>query len=257
MLLYCIDESGDHSLAKIDPQYPVFVLGGVIARPDYIKGELRQQVDRLKVRHFGDHRLNLHTADIVRHRAGFERLKDRHALAAFLADLGLLVRASEVTAVACAIRKDWHIRVYRAAALDPYLLALEVIAERFCLELENRGEVGCICAESRGEVLDSQLRLAWSILKARGSLHLSARRISRRISGIEFLTKKDLHPGLELADLFVSPVARHVIGRPAKPDWEIVKSKLLRGPEGAVDGYGLIVLPAKEEGQDPRCSSQP
>jgi hypothetical protein len=30
-----LDESGDHSLTVIDPQYPVFVLGGVIVDPQY------------------------------------------------------------------------------------------------------------------------------------------------------------------------------------------------------------------------------
>jgi hypothetical protein len=37
-----IDESGDHSLAVIDPQYPIFVLGGVIVDSDYAAGELTE-----------------------------------------------------------------------------------------------------------------------------------------------------------------------------------------------------------------------
>ncbi|KJV92878.1 DUF3800 domain-containing protein [Rickettsia bellii] len=30
MHILFIDESGDHNLTKIDPSYPIFVLGGVI-----------------------------------------------------------------------------------------------------------------------------------------------------------------------------------------------------------------------------------
>jgi len=30
-----LDESGDHNLSIIDPQYPLFVLGGVIVDMDY------------------------------------------------------------------------------------------------------------------------------------------------------------------------------------------------------------------------------
>jgi len=257
MLLLCIDESGDHSLIKIDPQYPVFVLGGVIGHADHIEVTLRERVRTLKVTHFGHDQVHLHTADIVRHRAGFERLKDPRALTGFISDLGALVLESEVTAVACAIRKDWHIRRYTTAALDPYLLALEVIAERFCLELESRGEIGKIYAESRGDALDNQLRIAWQILCVRGTRYISARRLMKRVVDVRFLTKHDQHPGVEMADLIVSPVARHVIGRPSKPDWDIVQSKLRKGPGGSADGYGLVVLPTKEEGQDPRCSSQP
>lgn len=31
MKVLYLDESGDHSLEVVDPQYPVFVLGGIIA----------------------------------------------------------------------------------------------------------------------------------------------------------------------------------------------------------------------------------
>lgn len=34
-LVLFLDESGDHSLGKIDPQYPVFVLCGVIMEEQY------------------------------------------------------------------------------------------------------------------------------------------------------------------------------------------------------------------------------
>jgi len=30
-----LDESGDHSLTRIDPQYPMFVLGGIIVDREY------------------------------------------------------------------------------------------------------------------------------------------------------------------------------------------------------------------------------
>jgi hypothetical protein len=33
-----LDESGDHNLSVIDPQYPLFVLGGIIVDQDYAKG---------------------------------------------------------------------------------------------------------------------------------------------------------------------------------------------------------------------------
>ena len=39
-----LDESGDHSLRVIDPQYPMFVLGGVIVDRDYAENELDERV---------------------------------------------------------------------------------------------------------------------------------------------------------------------------------------------------------------------
>jgi hypothetical protein len=40
MLVLFLDESGDHSLDKIDPQYSVFVLGGCIVDLEYHDGHM-------------------------------------------------------------------------------------------------------------------------------------------------------------------------------------------------------------------------
>ncbi len=39
MKVLFLDESGDHNLSVIDPQYPMFVLGGVIVDKAYAEGE--------------------------------------------------------------------------------------------------------------------------------------------------------------------------------------------------------------------------
>jgi hypothetical protein len=71
-----LDESGDHNLAVIDPQYPLFVLGGVVMDKEYAEGELAQRLNDFKRKHFGRTGIVLHTADIVRNRNGFERMKE-------------------------------------------------------------------------------------------------------------------------------------------------------------------------------------
>ena len=43
-----LDESGDHSLDVIDPQYPMFVLGGVLMDMSYAQNELEQKVRAFK-----------------------------------------------------------------------------------------------------------------------------------------------------------------------------------------------------------------
>lgn len=37
--------------------------------------------------------------------------------------------------VACAVRKDEHLARYGIAALDPYMLSLDILVERFCFEI--------------------------------------------------------------------------------------------------------------------------
>jgi hypothetical protein len=45
MKVLFLDESGDHNLLKIDPQYPLFVLGGVIMDQGYAEDELPREMD--------------------------------------------------------------------------------------------------------------------------------------------------------------------------------------------------------------------
>ncbi len=76
MKLMFLDESGDHNLTIIDPQYPVFVLGGVIVDQEYAQGEMDDRVRRFKLDLFGRDDLILHTGDITRNRSGFERMQE-------------------------------------------------------------------------------------------------------------------------------------------------------------------------------------
>ncbi|HEY3761930.1 MAG TPA: DUF3800 domain-containing protein [Verrucomicrobiae bacterium] len=53
MKVLFLDESGDHNLTVIDPQYPLFVLGGVIIDKDYAENELTREVNTFKQELFG------------------------------------------------------------------------------------------------------------------------------------------------------------------------------------------------------------
>jgi hypothetical protein len=48
-----LDESGNHDLMESDPQYPVFVLGGVIVDADYADTVLAQKLHSFKLDIFG------------------------------------------------------------------------------------------------------------------------------------------------------------------------------------------------------------
>lgn len=121
MLVLFLDESGDHSLGVIDPQYPMFVLGGVIMDQAYAEGEAEERVRRFKRELFGSEDLVLHTADLTRNRNGFERMAEPAFRQRFYAGLNELMRTLDYQVVACAIRKDAHLRRYGLAAIDPYM----------------------------------------------------------------------------------------------------------------------------------------
>src|ERR1700675_601588 len=48
-----LDESGDHNLAIIDSQYPLFVLGGVIIEQTYAEVKLEGELRQFKRKWFG------------------------------------------------------------------------------------------------------------------------------------------------------------------------------------------------------------
>lgn len=211
-----LDESGDHSLDVIDPQYPMFVLGGVILDMNYAKNELEQKIRTFKKTMFGTEEIILHTADISRNRRGYERMKESNFREEFFNGLNELMRNLNYQVVACAVRKDHHLDHYGLSAVDPYMLALHVLVERFCFEIGDNEDSGLIVAEKRNPTLDHELNLAWLSLKIRGTRFQQAKDIEKRITDLVTRDKKKNIAGLQLADLVVSPIGRHVLGKPEK-----------------------------------------
>jgi len=239
-----LDESGDHNLKKIDPQYPIFVLGGIIVDEDYANSVLTDHLRNFKLKMLGRDDIILHTADITRSKNGFERLTDPAFRSHFYTRLNALMRSLDFKVVACAIRKEVYLGRYGIAAVDPYTLSLNVLIERFCLELGDSTDSGYIVAEKRNVVLDSELEQAWLDLKIRGTQNLQALDIKQRILELGLRDKKANIAGLQIADLVVSPIGRFVLGKPTKEDWQIVESKFRQDPiTHRYLGSGLIILP--------------
>lgn len=124
MLVLFLDESGDHSLDKIDPQYPVFVLGGCIVDLDYHDHHMTSELKRYKNDLFGRDDFILHTADINRRRGVFQILTDKDMRERFYRETNRLMAYLDYLVVACAIKKEAHLRRYGLAAMDPYSLCL-------------------------------------------------------------------------------------------------------------------------------------
>lgn len=243
MKILFLDESGDHNLEVIDPQYPMFVLAGVILDQDYAQGELTARLNEFKQNFFGRTDIILHTADITRNRNGFERMKERAFREAFYKGLNELAASLDFKVVACAIRKEEHLARYGVAALDPYMLSLHVLVERFCFEIGNVAGGGIMLAERRNPTLDHELELAFLNLKIQGTRYLQAAQIENRIAALNLRAKSENIAGLQLADLVASPIGRHVLGKKDHEDYRIVEDKFRKDRRGRHAGYGLVVLP--------------
>lgn len=238
-----LDESGDHNLVKIDIQYPMFILGGVIIDEEYLP-ILNKKVNDFKLELFGNKDIILHTADITRNKNGFEKLKQKEFRENFYSKLNILMNELQYSIVACAIKKDEHIEKYGDSAIDPYLLSLNVIVEKFCLYLRHNNELGSIIAEKRDRTLDHELELSWLNLKIRGTKHLKGSEIEDKIESLKLEHKHLNTNALQIADLVVSPIGRYVLGKNLKKDFEIIKSKFLQLSIHQEE-FGLIILPKK------------
>lgn len=247
MKVLFLDESGDHSLDVIDPQYPLFVLGGCILDFHYHENVATPLLETYKQRLFGRSDFILHTADIVRRRGVFRRLTDERFRARFYEETNGLMRQLDYRVVACVIRKDHHLDRYGLVAMDPYLLALRILLERFAFEIaSSAGGVGQVVAEARDETLNNQLRLAWIDIRTSGTEYLSATDVRNRIPELTIRDKASNIAGLQLADLIVSPIGRFVLGKNTRQDWEIIRTKFRTGSGGRFEGFGLVVLPKKK-----------
>lgn len=153
----------------------------------------------------------------------------------------------EYTVIAVVIKKDKHLTQYAEHAADPYMYAFQMLLERFCMELGANLDAGFVCAEKRNRTLDLELMDAWEQLRSggTGAGFASSQRIDARIIGLDLRDKKPNLAGMQLADLVITPVGRHVLQTPEKQDqvqWSVVERKLRR-VNGTYWGMGLIVRP--------------
>ena len=243
-----LDESGDHSLSKVDPQHPIFVLCGVLMDDAYHGTTATSALNSFKQSLFGKTDIILHTLDFTRNQSGFEEMKSHDFRVRFFGGLQALIHSLEFKIVACAIKKQEHLNKYGLNAIDPYILSLSVLVERFVFECGARE--GTVVAESRDRTLNNALELAFLDLKIRGTRYLSATKVTKRIHNFAIRKESANLAGLQLADVVATPIARHVLGKTTYPKYSeggdffsAVQRKFRCDRQGRYEGMGLVVLP--------------
>ncbi|MBW1614661.1 MAG: DUF3800 domain-containing protein [Deltaproteobacteria bacterium] len=224
-------------------------MGGCNVDFRYHKECMSPALSEYKRELFGRDDFILHTADIVRRSGPFQKLTNIEFRNRFYIETNRLMKNLEYMIIACVIRKDAHLQRYGIAAIDPYMLALRVLVERFVFEIKScKGEKsGFIIAESRDETLDNQLRLAWMDLRTSGTEYIAASELRRHVTDLKIMKKSENIAGLQIADLVVSPIGRHILGKKPQEDWKIIQEKLRSNYEGRYMGFGLVILPKKSE----------
>ncbi len=233
-MIVFIDESGDHNLdiVKLDNQYNVFVLGAVCFEEESYKAFDRNFLD-LKRKFFAVEDFIIHTAEITRTRKArsehiikFKSPEFRHS---FYSEVNELILQTEFKVIACVVRKVELLDKYGEHAQDPYLFSFENVLNRVLFEAEKTDLIK-IYPEKRGHPEDVKLNLAWLRTQALGTKFFRGVEVSNRVSDFRLCSKKENLSGLQLSDLIVSPIGRHIIGKEYRPGNEVsyssIKSKI-------------------------------
>jgi len=155
---------------------------------EHHKNVLTPKLFKFKKGLFGTEKIVLHYVDYTRNQKGFERMGKKEFREKFYSGLNWLIKDTEFMLVASIIDKLRHKERYGLLAVDPYILSLEIVIERFVKLLQNSDEKGAVVAESRGQQLDNELELAFLNLKINGTRFLRPKDITERIDN--FIIKK-------------------------------------------------------------------
>lgn len=235
-----VDESGDHGLISIDPEYPVFVLAFCIFSKEDYRLKASPALQELKFRHFGHDMVVLHEREIRKATGHFSFLVNADRRAAFMEDLNRLIEAAPFTLIATVIMKEKLCARYSDPA-NPYHIALAYGMERIHSFLRAKGQhdrVTYLVCESRGKKEDGELELEFRRVCDGGNFNNEQLRLK-----LSLADKRVNCCGLQLADLIARPVGRKVIN-PSQPNraFEIIEKKFYC-TGGQIQGRGLKVFP--------------
>lgn len=238
-----MDESGDHGLTTVSPDFPVFLLCGVLME-QAAYDRLRAEMNVLKSAIWGNKEVIFHSRDIRKCEKEFTVLFDLGTKETFYHGINRLITAQDYTILASGIRKDQYIKKYGKLSNDVYELSLSFIIERAVFFLDSKGKSEKrvnIIIEKRGKREDKRLEEHFQRLLSRGTNYVSAERLRTCGLNIRFVGKRENINGLQLADLIAYPIARYVLNSErANPAFDALAPKIY---SKSGKRYGLKVFP--------------
>ncbi|MDX1346980.1 MAG: DUF3800 domain-containing protein [Thiomicrorhabdus chilensis] len=241
-----VDESGDHGLVNIDPNYPIFVLAFCIFHKRHYSDFVVSALQQFKFKHFGHDLVVLHEHEIRKEKGSFNLFKSKEQKYDFLNELTELIDSSNFILTCCVIDKEALLKRHSEPD-NPYHIALALGLERIYQFLEEKGQhemLTHIVFEERGKKEDAELELEFRRIGDGQNYYKKALPFD-----IKLANKQTNSAGLQLADLVARPVGLSVL-RPEQPNraFDVLKKKFFceggRGSCGVdFDGWGLKRFP--------------
>ncbi|MBF4606451.1 DUF3800 domain-containing protein [Curtobacterium sp. VKM Ac-1393] len=235
-----VDESGDHSLTRINPDYPMFVLAFCVFPVDVYVDRIVPLIQRIKFDFFNHDMVVFHEREMRQSAPPFDILLNASVRSAFMARIDA-VFDERFGVIASAIRKHEFVRRV-GEDTSPYHVALEFGLERVFLQLQDRGASRCetfVVFESRGRAEDRQLEAEFDRIMATTRMRGMAETFRFRIA-----SKQTNSAGLQIADLVARPIGTHLL-KPDQPNraWDRILERMPKSPSGSEKGWGLKVYP--------------
>ena len=242
---FFLDESGDHGLTYIDPNFPLFLLAGCLFSDKQFQS-ISKEINTFKMSFFKTTSVVLHSRDIRKCDGAFQVLFDLEIKKSFYKRLNKIIQNSLFSIISVAIDKKKLIEKYGKGANNPYTICLSHILERliFCTDNFNPSSQVEVYIEKRGKKEDMQLLAHYNKITDLGTYHVNSDRFKNRIVNFSMLLKRENNVGLQVSDLCAYPLARHVLNssEPYIP-YQIIENKLYKSGKGKIEGYGLKVFP--------------
>ena len=236
-----VDESGDHGLDSIDPNYPVFVLVFCIFEKNSYFRQIIPSLMELKNKFWGHGEIVLHEHDIRKPKGEFTLLMKKEIREAFMNDINRFMEDVPYTLISSVIDKN-RLKEQYISPGNPYEISLSFCLERlyhFVTDKSQSDRITPVIIEKRGKKEDDELELVF-----------------RRIcDGINYFNKplpfklimkdkKANSSGLQIADLIARPIGIKTL-RPTQKNraYELLASKFRKSPSGVTDGWGLKMFP--------------
>lgn len=235
-----VDESGDHSLTSIDPEYPIFVLCFCIVKKSDYTTVLVPKIKELKFETFGHDCVVLHEIDIRRKRGAFSMLS-KEPRERFMESLTSIIEELPMTVVAVIVDKR-KLKEKYVNPFNPYHLGVQFGLERVRQFLRIVGQhepMTHVVCEARGAKEDADLELQF-----RRVCDGDNRGKTRYNFDIVICDKKANSEGLQICDLMARPIGLSVL-RPDQPNraYEILEKKLFTAGGGTIHGNGRKIFP--------------
>ena len=228
-----VDESGDHSLKKIDEKYPIFVLAFCVFHKKHYSEKIVPTLEKFKFKHFGHDQVVLHENEIRKEKGSFNIFKSREQKNNFLDELTEIIAENNFILISCLIDKQEQ-KKQSAERLNPYHIALSFCMQtlyRFLEEKNEHQKQTHVIVECRGKKEDNELELEFR----------------RECDGnkfpfeVIFSDKKTMSSGLQLADLVARPIGMNFL----KPEQENRAFKVLKEKFFCVGGRKNIGIDYK------------